>query len=482
MRVLLSFLGLMGLFIGMAVADPPNIVVILADDLGYGDVQALNPDSSIKTPHMDALADSGMTFTDAHSNSAVCTPTRYGLLMGRYCWRTRLKSGVQNGYGPPLIESERDTIAETLAGLGYSTAIVGKWHLGLSFAKNSQGENDYTLPLSNGAHTHGFQESLIIPASLDFPPYVYIRDGQVTAPVTRKQDKKSNPRFLREGPLAEDFDFEGCLDRLTDEATGYIAKAAKKENPFFLYFPLTAPHKPVWPAKRFQGKSGLGPYGDFVLQVDDVVGRVTKALNDAGIRENTLVIFTSDNGSFMYRRKPGEDDHVKDDTIQAYSTDHHQANYIYRGTKADVWEAGHRVPFFVSWPERIEAKQQSKSTITHTDIYSTLMDATGFRTIRDRPEDSVSFMNTLIGHSITIRPPVVNHSANGTFALRDGEWKLVFSSGSGGRQNPKGKPFDGGLGLFNLNTDPSETKNVADSYPERVKAMTAQLAAIRGKD
>jgi len=184
----------------------------------------------------------------------------------------------------------------------------------------------------------------------------------------------------------------------------------------------------------------------------------------------------------MYRRKLGEDDHVKDDIIQAYRTDHHQGNYIYRDMKTDVWEAGYRVPFFVSWPGRIEAKQQSKSTITHTDIYSTLMNVTGFRTIRGRTEDSISFMNTLIGHSITIRPPVVNHSANGTFALRDGEWKLVFSSGSGGCQRPKGKPFHGGLGLFNLDTDPSEIKNVVDNYPERVKAMTAQLAAIRGKN
>ena len=244
---------------------------------------------------------------------------------------------------------------------------------------------------------------------------------------------------------------------------------------------MTAPHKPVWPAERFQGKSGLGPYGDFILQVDDVVGRVVASIKDAGVRDNTLVIFTSDNGSFMYRRKPGEDDHVKDETIQAYSTDHHQANYIYRGTKADVWEAGHRVPFLVSWPTRIEAKKQSNRTITHTDIYSTLLDAAGVRTRGVRPEDSFSFYKTLVGESDSQRPPVVNHSANGTFALRDGNWKLVFSSGSGGREKPHGKPFDGGYSLFNLDKDPSEKNNVAAQNPDRIKAMSTQLEAIRGE-
>jgi arylsulfatase A-like enzyme len=461
-------------------SDLPNVVVVMADDLGYGDVQALNPDSRIPTPNMDRLASMGTRFTDAHSPSAVCTPTRYGLIMGRYCWRTRLTKGVQDGYGPPLVEHDRQTLAEAMKAKGYATAIVGKWHLGLEFAHGADGENDYTKPLSDGAHSHGFDYSYIIPASLDFPPYVYIRDGAITAPVETRHPATPFPRFLREGPIASDFDMEGCLDRLTEEAAGYIATAAKKDKPFFLYYPLTAPHKPVWPAERFRGESGLGPYGDFILQVDHTVGEILDAIEASGERDNTLLIFTSDNGSYMHSRDPSTgDDHVDDESIQAYRSDRHRSNYIYRGTKADIWEAGHRVPFFVAWPGHVPVGAESRRTITHTDIYATLMELTGNQDDTYHAQDGFSFYKSMLGKKDEPRPLVVNHSANGTFAIREGAWKLILSSGSGGREKPRGEPFDGGYGLYNLGDDAAETNNRADAEPDRVKTMEAALNAIR---
>lgn len=464
--------------------EHPNIVVVMADDLGYGDVRALNPESRIPTPHLDRLAADGMRFTDAHSPSSVCTPTRYGLLMGRYAWRTRLTSGVLDGYGAPLIEQERETIAEALKAAGYQTGIVGKWHLGLEFGRDASGDIDYRAPLFDGAHSHGFDFSYIIPASLDFPPYVYIRDGRITATVTETQEAIKFPRFVREGPIAEDFEMEACLDRLTDEAVSYIESVAGNDAPFFLYFPLTAPHKPVWPAERFRDATELGPYGDFVAQVDDTVGRVMEALQRADVVEETLVIFTSDNGSFMYRQDAADAlDHVDEETIQAYRADRHRANHVYRGTKADIWEAGHRVPLFVRWPGRVATGTENTKTIAHTDIFATVLEAAGAGIADDAAEDSFSFIDAMTGsESNAVRPPVVNHSANGTFAIRDGIWKLVFSSGSGGREQPRGEPFDGGLALFRLDTDPEEAENLAEQQPERVTAMTAALERIRSGD
>ena len=310
-----------------------NIVFILADDMGYGDVAALNPDSTIPTPHLDRLAKEGMTFTDAHSGSAVCTPTRYGVLTGRYCWRGRLKRGVLNGYGKPLIEEGRETVGSFLQKQGYATACVGKWHLGLGFVEKTGGQEnefDYAQPLTDGAHTRGFDYSYIIPASLDFPPYVYIKDGKVTGQPDRTQRAQGFPAYLRKGPIGSDFQMEDALDHLLGEATSYIEKRENEEKPFFLYFPLTAPHKPVLPHKRFRGKSKLGPYGDFVMQVDATVGGVLEALDETGQTENTLIIYTSDNGSFMYRAEEGEPGHVIDVAEQSYQARHHTANGVYR--------------------------------------------------------------------------------------------------------------------------------------------------------
>lgn len=484
MRRLRSSLVL--LFVACAVSHVgavTNIVVILADDMGYGDVAALNPNSTIPTPHLDRLAKEGMTFTDAHSGSAVCTPTRYGVLTGRYCWRGRLKSGVLNGYGKPLIEEGRETVGSFLQKQGYATACVGKWHLGLGFVEKTGGQKnefDYAQPLTDGAHTRGFDYSYIIPASLDFPPYVYIKDGKVTGQPDRTQRAQGFPAYLRKGPIGSDFQMEDALDHLLGEATSYIKRRKDEEKPFFLYFPLTAPHKPVLPHARFRGKSKLGPYGDFVMQVDATVGGVLAALDETGQTENTLIIYTSDNGSFMYRSADDEPGHVIDSSEQSYQARHHTANGVYRGTKADVWEAGHRVPFFARWPGKIAAGSRYDEPVCHVDLFATCAEIVGKALPADAAEDSFSWLSAMQGSEATTkRAPVINHSASGIFAIREGNWKLVLGNGSGGRQQPKGKPFEKPYTLWDLKTDPSETQDLIEKHPDVAKRLEEACLKIR---
>ena len=464
-----------------AQAARPNIVLILADDMGYGDVQALNPKSKIPTPHLNRLAREGMTFTDAHSPSAVCTPTRYGVVTGRYCWRSRLKRGVLNGYGSHLIDPKRETLARFLSGHGYHSAVIGKWHLGMDYAKTGEGKNtfDFSKPVKNGANDVGFDHSYIIPASLDFPPYYYIRNQRAVMLPTMKQEKQGFPAYLREGEIAPNFIMEEALDHLTDQAVGYLRQRSQLEQPFFLYFPLTAPHKPVLPHKRFRGKTKLGPYGDFVVQVDDTVGRVLKALDEFKLADNTVVFYTSDNGSFMHRYEDGRPGHVADETVQGYKPENHTANGPLRGTKADVWEAGHRVPFFVRWPGKVRAGSKSRSTITHTDFYATCAEIVRQPLPADAAEDSFSLLAPMLGKPRpTPRAPVINHSASGMFAIRDGKWKLVLGNGSGGRQQPKGKPFQKPYHLFDLDADLGERTNVAEQNPELVERLIKQFERI----
>ncbi len=461
-------------------ATPPNIVVILADDMGYGDVRALNPASKIPTPNLDKLAADGMTFTDAHTPSAVCTPTRYGLLTGRYCWRTRLTKGVLDGYGEPLIDQQRQTIAEFLSQQGYYTGIVGKWHLGLGFARDGR-QFDFSKPVTDGPHTHGFAFSHVIPASLDFPPYVYIRDGQITEFPKLQQPAVSFPKFLRKGERAPDFIMEEVLDELVDQAGKFIQQQAQADQPFFLYIPLTAPHKPVWPHRRFVGKTELGPYGDFVMQVNSMVGGIMGSIDNAGVRDQTLVIYTSDNGSFMRRSTdPNFVDHVLDETVQEYRQSHHTANGPFRGTKADIYEAGHHVPFFARWPIKIAAGSKCDETICLTDIFRTAAEIVGADPTKDVAPDSFSLWPWMQGQPRTVaRTPVIHHSADGMFAIRDGKWKLIAGNGSGGRANPKGSPFQRPYQLYDLSSDIGETTNLVDKHPEVVKRLEQQLEAIR---
>ena len=463
----------------------PNIVFILADDMGYGDVRALNADSKIPTPNLDSLAVDGMTFTDAHSPSAVCTPTRYATITGRYSWRSKLKAGVLNGYGEPLIEKDRPTVASHLAKNGYRTGVIGKWHLGLGFQKKGD-EWDWAAPLDYSPVDLGFQHSLVIPASLDFPPYVYIKGHEITGLPDRTQEAIPFPAFLRKGELGSDFSIIDCLDTLAEKASGFIEEEAEKDEPFFLYFPLTAPHKPAMPHPRFEGKSGLGPYGDFVMQVDWTVGEILAAIEKAGIADNTAVFYTSDNGSYMRRQTdPDEPDHVTDHSVQAYYEGNHTANGPYRGTKADIWESGHRVPFFVRWPAVVEAGSTCDETVCHVDLFATASDMAGTKLppAREAAPDSFSMVPLLRGENGKFkRAPVVHHSGSGMFAIRDGEWKLVLGDGSGGREAPKGKRFGTPFQLYNLSEDQIESNDRILSEQEIAMQLEAELFKILAND
>ncbi|MEF8796684.1 MAG: arylsulfatase [Salinivenus sp.] len=471
---------------------PPNIVFIMADDLGYGDVGRYNPDSAIPTTHMDALAAQGMRFTDAHTPSAVCTPTRYGLLTGRYSWRTRLKSGVLGGYSAPLIGPDRETLGSLLDEQGYRTGIVGKWHLGLGW----QTEDGAELPrdwsrvdpdsvawgdeLDAGAHTAGFDFSYIVPASLDMAPYVYIRNGRVEEEPTQRQQQRPFPDFIREGVRQPGFDKAGVLDTLTEEAVEFVDRAAAADEPFFLYLAPTAPHKPVTPAPRFEGETGLGPYGDFIHQTDWTVGQVMEAVERTGETDETLFIVTSDNGSFMYSRAQATPDHVEDPSVQAYRPSHHRANGALRGTKADIWEAGHRVPFIVRWPGEVKPGSVRDETIGLVDLFRTFADLTGAGLSEEDGPDSFSILPLLRGEEDEFeREPLVHHSARGMFAVRDGKWKLVLGDGSGGREEPTGQPFGRPYQLFNLERDLGETENRIDERGAVADRLEAALERIR---
>lgn len=486
LRYILALLFAAFPFIAHGAPTSPNVLLILADDMGYGDVQALNPASEIPTPNLNKLAKEGAVFLDAHSGSAVCTPTRYGLLTGRYCWRSRLKRGVL--FPPrdkPLIENDRVTLASFLKGHGYRTAMVGKWHLGIEWARDDKGNAIFDAPFTDGPIEKGFDEWFGVAASLDMVPYVYLRNHQAVAKTTETQPALGFPKFVRKGPKAPGFDPGDVLDDLAREASAFIERsAADEDKPFFLYLPLTGPHKPVWPHERFVGKTKLGPYGDFVHQVDHTVGIVLDALEKSGQADNTLVIYTSDNGSFMYRRGEDEKHHLVDETDQGFRPADHRANFHWRGTKADVWEGGHRVPFFVRWPEGgVQAAKKVERVTCLTDIFATVVQAIGKQVPEGAAEDSHSFLTEARGTSAAeSRPPVINHSAAGFFAIRKGPWKLVLASGSGGRQKPRGKAFERPYHLYHLGDDPKETNNLIEEKAEIASELEKEFRAIAGDD
>ncbi len=478
-------------------AEQPNVVFILADDLGYGDVGANNSMPKIPTPAMDRLSVEGMRFTDAHSPSAVCTPTRYGILTGRYCWRTRLQRGVLWGLDRSLIDPDRSTIADVFKSKGYTTACIGKWHLGMDvyddagkviessrhFAKEAGADTaDYKRNVSNSPLAYGFDESFVIIGSLNMFPYTYVDGDRFTSAATEFQKKTKHAiTIISGGPKAPDFDFEDVIDRFNERAVKFIKESSKRKKPFFLYFPLTAPHKPVLPTSAFKGKSKYGIYGDFVMQVDDAVGQVLKALDKAKVSDNTIVIVTSDNGSFMYRLDEAQQDHLQKYTAVGYHRKNHQSNGIWRGTKADIYEAGHRVPLLVRWPDTIKAGSVSDVTTTLTDWYATLAAVTDYELKDNEAEDSFSLLSVLRGdaRSNFKRAPIINHSISGMFAIRDGKWKLIAGNGSGGRQAPKGKPFERPYQLYDLAADPSETKSLISLHPEVAEALERKLENIR---
>lgn len=448
-------------------ASSPNIIYILADDLGYGDVHSLNPEyGKIPTPAMDRLASEGMVFTDAHSNSSVCTPTRYGVLTGRYNWRTWKQGGVLFGFDQPLIKAGRMTVASFLKEQGYQTAIVGKWHLGLGLqtpaGQPTKGKSaevngvDWTARITGGPVDLGFDYWYGIAASLDMPPYIWIENDRFIGKCTM------NKAFHRIGPAHADFEAIDVLDVIGEKSAEYIAKQ-KAGEPFFLYVPLTSPHAPIIPTEKWKGRSKLSLYGDFVMHTDAIIAQITEAVDTAKLAENTIIIVTSDNGCSK----------VAD--IKELKKKGHYPNGIYRGSKSDIWDGGHRVPFIVRWPAGVKAGSSSDELICLTDLMATAAELSGAELPDDVGEDSVSFVSALKGEPIvTERTGIVHHSVSGQFAYRSGKWKILMNKGSGGwTREPMA--VDAPEQLYDMEADPGEQNNLYHSHPEVFERLLAQL-------
>ena len=459
--------------------DHPNIILILADDLGYGDISAYNEHSQIPTPSLDSLAARGMRFTAAHSSSAVCTPSRYGILTGQYSWRTWLKKGVLEGYDKSLIDPDTPTIASFLKSNGYNTVAVGKWHLGFG----SKAETEFLNPPDVRPTTLGFDEFYGIASSLDIPPYAFIKNGVFDERPTEKVEQKRGGDeidgfwYWREGPIAPSFDFHTTDQVLTDKAVQYIAEQSNKTKPFFLYFALTAPHTPLVPRDEFINTSDAGVYGDFVAQMDASVSRVLDALEKSGESDNTIVIVTSDNGAVAY----------------SYLQDHgHAPNGQWRGMKSQLFEGGHRIPLIVSWPGIFEVGV-SERPVSLVDFFATfaeLLEAP----LESAASDSRSFADVLTAKGESLLPRrdfIVSHSLYGTFGIQHGDWKLIMDDESGGfgdSEIPEGGVFWHGeplvhtrdqWQLYNLREDPEESRNLLTERPEVVDQLVGLLENIK---
>lgn len=468
----------------------PNIVYILADDLGYGDLRCYGGErSKIPTPHLDRMASQGMMFTDAHTCSSVCTPTRYGILTGRYAWRTRLQKGVLMGDDPPLIAPDRLTVAALLHRNGYATVCLGKWHLGLGLPPRAAADGaardrqdpwrfDYAGRIERGPIQLGFDEFFGISASLDMWPFAFI-NGDRFEPVPTVEKK-----WMRAGPAAADFEAIDVMPKLAQrsvETIRRLAPAAREGKPFFLYLALTAPHTPILPIDSWKGKSGLGDYADFVMQVDDLVGQVLAALDEAKIARDTLVFFTSDNGCSPQAK-----------IEQLIAAGHYPSGPL-RGHKADIWEGGHRVPLIARWPAKVPPGTRCDEPVCLNDLMATCADLVNIRLPDNAGEDSESMLPLLLrtGGPRADRA-LVHHSINGRFAIRQGKWKLALCPGSGGWSRPRdpqaareGLPP---MQLYNLETDLGEQTNllrqhldVAQRLRQRLEKIVAEGRSTPGK-
>ena len=454
----------------------PNIVYVLADDLGIGDISCLNARSRIHTRHIDQLADEGMKFRDAHASSAVCTPSRYSILTGRYNWRSIRKEGVGYGYTPHLIEDGRMTAASFLKTEGYRTACIGKWHLGLDWARTDGGypadehDVDFNRPIQNGPNSFGFDEFFGISASLDMPPYAYINNNRVTAVPDHISENNNDKRFWRAGPTAPDFFHIDVLPTLTRKAVDFVRAGRENEKPFFLYFPLPAPHTPILPTADYLGKSRANIYGDFVLQCDATVGALMNAVAEIDQTDCTIFIFTSDNGCSP---RAG---------FAELALTGHYPSYIHRGHKADIYDGGHRIPLVVRWPDRIETNTESDQTVCLCDLLATCADITDTSLPEDAGEDSVSNLPVWTGSirgDSNLREATVHHSVDGSFSIRKGRWKLELCPGSGGWSYPRPgeEPNDAPpMQLYDMHADPGERKNQFDARRDVVVDLIRLLS------
>lgn len=447
---------------------PPNILFILADDMGYGDVGAFNPQSKIPTPNLDRLARQGMRFTDAHAPGAVCVPSRYGLLTGRYLFRNPRKFNRES-----LIEPDRLTVASLLKRAGYATACVGKWHLSFDGGPAF----DYRKPLRGGPVDHGFDSFFGLHASLDIPPYFLIDNGRAVAAPTEQIAASNSPgvspiqgAFWRAGAIAPGFKHADILPLMTSKAVEYLKARRGNPRPFFLYVALPAPHTPWLPLEPFKNKSGAGMYGDYSVEVDDAVGRILAALDQTGQADRTLVFFTSDNGPVWF-----------DTDVRRYD---HRSAHIYRGMKGDAWEGGHRMPFIARWPGQITPGTTSNEVICFTDMLATFASLTGQSLPDGAGEDSFDILPALRGQkgSKPLRDATIHQSSRGVLALRQDDWKLIPQLGSGGFSQPgkiAPKPGEPAGQLYNLADDPGEQKNLYAQHPEIVRRLTEVLERLQ---
>jgi arylsulfatase A len=487
----------------------PNIIFILADDMGYGDVASLNPGARTHTPAIDRMVSEGITFTNAHASASVCTPSRYGILTGRYAQRssTGAAGGIM-GFHKAVIELQRETLASLLKKAGYTSACIGKWHLGLDWQTKdgSPAEMDINTGFSNvdynrevlsGPNDYGFDYSYIHPASLDIPPYMFLKNHQVIDPdvilttdhyPARKDyteyswDKKHTDEnavywekgvWWRQGEMSRSFRVEDCHSEILREGIQFIETQSTENpnNPFFLYLPLTGPHTPWVPTERFRGKSPIGLYGDFIMDIDDVVDQIQNALTRHNIAENTILIFTSDNGGYW----PQEE-------IDLHG---HDSNWGRLGQKGDVWDGGHRIPLVVSWPARIDKPFKYNHLVSLTDFFATLADLTDLEIDDHMGEDSFSLLHVINGDKEKpVRPAMTHYSSRRIYSIRQGEWKFIDGLGSGGFTDPAiVNPQPGGPQgqLYRIITDSLESENLYMDNPDKVKMLQEILEASRDK-
>ena len=477
--LLAGFVSLQGLpVLSAADAERPNIIIIYTDDQGFGDAGCLNSDSAFETPNLDRLAKQGIIFTNAHSPDTVCTPSRYGLLTGRYCWRTVKKTGVLTAEAPCLIKDERMTIASLLRGQGYDTAMVGKWHLGMQFP-GEVGSRDWSKPVMDMPLDKGFGYFYGIPASLNYGVLAWFEGKYARVPPTLYTAKKPNRRHvdyrimppyetspeatekklgIRGMEVAPDFVDNQCLTRFTDKAIEWMqskADAAMNDKPFFLYLPYTSPHYPVCPLPQFHGQGKCGGYGEFMIETDYHIGRIMEFLKRTGLEKNTIVIFSSDNGP-------------ERSWVQRIEEFGHDSSHVYRGGKRDIYEGGHRVPFFVRWPNGIQQPGRSfNGVVGQIDLLATIADVMDISLPENAGEDSQSFYSVLTdAHAEHRRAPLINHSSRGRFAITDGNWKLVLPHGKSGRE------------LYDLAMDPAEEQNVAAMHPRIMASLQEKATNI----
>jgi len=479
----------------------PNIIFIFADDMGYGDLRCNDPNCRIPTPNLDRLAEHGMRFTDAHASTAVCTPSRYGLLTGRYCWRSRLKSGIVWEFDSPLIEPDRTTVASFLREQGYATHCIGKWHLGwdwpthdgrpaeqtLPFAQRLAEERtafareqvDYRGRIGGGPIDRGFDTYFGVDVP-NFPPYTWFIDDRLDPLPT---EQKPQTMYGNPGPAAPDWSLEAMIPTFTRHAVERIEQAAQTpDQPFFLYYPLTSPHSPIVPNDAFKGRSGIGAYGDFVCEIDWVVGEILDALQRTGQADDTLIVFTSDNGP----EGPVPDDEGVFD--RARRTGHFSMGSL-RGIKRDAWEGGHRMPFLASWPQTIPAGAVCDQPVSLVDLLATCAEIVDQPLpSRDAGEDSISMLPLLRGRiNQPTRDHVIYHSMSGKFAIREREWVCIDAPAGNDSPEPEwfrerigAAPHEQPAELFNLIDDPKQTHNRYADAPDVAARLREKLRAIQG--